>query len=49
MKLSEMSFVVVDLETTGLYPDRGSEIIEVGAVKISENCVTEETFTGPIH
>ncbi|HLD75323.1 MAG TPA: 3'-5' exonuclease [Bdellovibrionota bacterium] len=44
MKLSEMSFVVVDLETTGLYPDRGSEIIEVGAVKISENCVTEETF-----
>ena len=39
-----MSYVVVDLETTGLYPDRGSEIIEIGAVRIIENQVTEETF-----
>ena len=44
MKLSEMSFVVVDLETTGLYPDRGSEIIEIGAVKLNSNHLTEETF-----
>ncbi len=44
MKLSEMSFVIVDLETTGLYPDRGAEIIEIGAVKLNNNQITEETF-----
>ncbi len=39
-----MSFVVVDLETTGLYPRRGDEIIEIGAIKVENNKVTEETF-----
>jgi len=34
------SYVVLDLETTGLNPDR-DEIIEIGAVKVSEKVVTE--------
>lgn len=33
--LSQGSYVVFDLETTGLYPNSGDSIIEIGAVKIS--------------
>ena len=32
--LSEDKYVVFDLETTGLYPNSGDSIIEIGAVKI---------------
>lgn len=32
--LLDETFVVFDLETTGLYADRGDSIIEIGAVKI---------------
>lgn len=34
--LDEVSFVVFDLETTGLNPDNGDQIIEMGAFKIEE-------------
>ncbi|MCX8085031.1 MAG: exonuclease domain-containing protein [Calditerrivibrio sp.] len=34
--LNEVSFVVFDLETTGLYPEKGDQIIEIGAFRIDE-------------
>ena len=34
IKLSDQTYVVFDLETTGLYPNSGDTIIEIGAVKI---------------
>ncbi len=45
MPLDEMEAVVFDLETTGFYPDRGDEIISIGAVKIRGSAMEEtETF-----
>ena len=35
-------YVSFDVETTGLYPQRGDRIIEIGAVAIEDGTVTEE-------
>jgi DNA polymerase III subunit epsilon len=37
--------VVVDCETTGLWPRRGHRVIEIGAVAIEQGAVTEEFTT----
>lgn len=49
--LPDFSFCVVDLETTGLNPDKGSGIIEVGGVLIEDGQIgdTFEEFTNPGH
>jgi len=39
-----MSYVVVDVETTGLYPEEGHEVIELGAVLLEKNTVTDKIF-----
>lgn len=39
--LSEGTYVVFDLETTGLYPNSGDSIIEIGAVKISNGVIVD--------
>lgn len=41
LKLTEETYVVFDLETTGLYPNSGDSIIEIGAVKIKDGKIIE--------
>lgn len=40
-KLSEETYIVFDLETTGLKANEGDSIIEIGAVKISNGKIVE--------
>nr|WP_263323272.1 exonuclease domain-containing protein [Neobacillus sp. Marseille-Q6967] len=43
--LHELNVVVFDLETTGFYPERGDQIISIGAVKMTgQQIITSETF-----
>jgi len=39
--MSNYSVVVLDFETTGLSPDQGDRVIEVGAVLIEDNRITD--------
>lgn len=39
--LSQDTYVVFDLETTGLYPNSGDSIIEIGAVKINDGHIVD--------
>ena len=41
LKLTEELYVVFDLETTGLYPNSGDSIIEIGAVKIKQGKIID--------
>lgn len=41
LKLTEEVYVVFDLETTGLYPNSGDSIIEIGAVKIKNGNIVD--------
>lgn len=41
MKLTDITYVVFDLETTGLYPNSGDSIIEIGAVKIKDGNIID--------
>lgn len=43
--LSECTFTIFDLETTGFFPEVGDEIISIGAVKIEDGKIQEnDTF-----
>ena len=41
LTLLEDKYVIFDLETTGLYPNSGDSIIEIGAVKISNGKIID--------
>lgn len=43
-KLSLLQYAVVDFETTGLYPERGDQIIEIGVVLMRGKEILDETF-----
>lgn len=40
--LCELDVVVLDLETTGFFPDKGDEILSIGAVKVEKGEMIEE-------
>lgn len=42
--LFDLEYVVFDFETTGLHPERGDEVIEMGAIKLRGDIPTGETF-----
>lgn len=44
LKLSELTYVVFDFETTGLYPEEGDEIIEIGAIVVEKGEIQESHF-----
>ncbi|MFB5663270.1 exonuclease domain-containing protein [Alteribacillus sp. HJP-4] len=47
--LNELDITVLDLETSGFYPDGGDKILSIGAVKIREGRVNkEETYYSPV-
>ena len=49
--MDPVKLIVIDLETTGLYPEKGDTIIEIGAVPIQNDTVLMEerfeTFVDP--
>ncbi|MDO4962553.1 MAG: exonuclease domain-containing protein [bacterium] len=49
VSLTKDSYVVFDLETTGLYPNSGDSIIEIGAVKVSDGKIIDryDEFINP--
>ena len=40
--LNKLNVVVLDIETTGFYPEKGDEIISIGAIKICDGIIQED-------
>lgn len=47
--LGNLNVAVFDIETTGFYPDKGDQIISIGAVKIISGKVSEDSFYSLVH
>lgn len=44
VSLYDLDYIIFDFETTGLHPEEGDEIIEIGAMKLRGGEPTGETF-----
>lgn len=42
LPLNELQFISVDVETTGLYPDKGDKIVEIAAVRFDQRRKSKE-------
>ncbi|MGX9134676.1 exonuclease domain-containing protein [Rummeliibacillus sp. JY-2-4R] len=50
ISLSELNVVVFDIESTGFYPDKGDEILSIGAIKMTGSTIhTDQTFYSLLH
>ncbi|OKL36519.1 exonuclease domain-containing protein [Domibacillus mangrovi] len=45
--LDELQVIVFDLETTGFHPDKGDQILSIGAVKVT-GCQIEDEYYSPV-
>lgn len=41
MSLEDSTYIIIDCETTGIYPEKGARVCEIGALKIEKGKVTE--------
>jgi len=48
MPVNILQYTAFDIETTGLYPQRGHRIIEIGAVSIQEFKIIDEFIRAQI-
>src|SRR5690349_19916044 len=37
--LTELNVIIFDIETTGFYPDKGDQIISIGAIKVKGDVI----------
>jgi len=44
LDLSQLNYAVFDLETTGLYPEEGDEIIEIGSILVDKTEILERSY-----
>ncbi len=50
ISLSELNVVVFDIESTGFYPDKGDEILSIGAIKMTGSTIHKnQTFYSLLH
>lgn len=48
--LTELNVVVFDIETTGFHPEKGDEILSIGAIRMNgSNILEDETFYSLMH
>lgn len=45
--LDELQVIIFDLETTGFHPDKGDQILSIGAVKVT-GCKVEDEYYTPV-
>ena len=50
ISLTELNVIIFDIETTGFYPDKGDQIISIGAIKVKGDVIKEkDTFYSLVH
>lgn len=47
--LTQLNVVIFDIETTGFFPERGDQILSIGALKFRNGHISDETFYSLVH